>query len=303
LTGVSSVLYIRRMPWQLAISFSIVANIVTSLVQRRYSLKSSAPSSFPPAISYLLGVAPLGIIVGLLLPHHVHWSWLIVGLLVLNSSIVAVSNWISFAAVKRLSVVQFQTINQFYGVVVIVLGWLLLKEGLNFFQILGAGLLFIAAMLAIRAPNNSTRVTRATHVKSVFLTFAAALTLAVALVIEKAALGHMDVGAYLIFGYSAQTLAMLVLTLKDVNRQTLRDFGKKEIKWSAGMGWANAVAGVFYVIAIVNSNNISLITAIAAITLPLLVFAAYAILKERENQKLLWVGLGLGFIGLLVSAF
>ena len=213
----------------------------------------------------------------------------------------AISNWISFAAVKRLSVVQFQTINQFYGVVVISLGWLLLKEGLNLFQILGAGLLFMAAMLAIRAPNN-TGANRALHVKSVLLTVAAALTLGVALVIEKAALGHMDIGAYLIFGYTAQTLAMLLLALKDVSKQNLRKFGIHEIKWSAGMGWANAVTGVFYVIAIVNSNNISLVTAIAAISLPLLAFAAYVILRERENRKLLWVGLGLGFIGLIVSA-
>jgi drug/metabolite transporter (DMT)-like permease len=290
------------MPWQLAIGLSITANIITSLIQRRYSLKSTAPASFPPAVSYLLGVAPLGIIVGLLLPHHVHWTWWIVCLLVLNSSVMAFSNWISFAAVKRLPVVQFQTINQFYGVVVIVLGWVFLKEGLNTFQILGAALLFAAALLAIRAPSASARARRVVHVESVLLTVAGAATLGTALVIEKAALAHMDIGAYLIFGYLAQTLAMTLLAFKDLSKETLHNFGKNEIKWSAGMGWANAVTGVFYVIAIVNSNNISLVTAIAAITLPLLAFAAYMVLKERENQKLLWIGLGIGFVGLLASA-
>jgi drug/metabolite transporter (DMT)-like permease len=215
----------------------------------------------------------------------------------------AVSNWISFAAVRRLPVAQFQTINQFYVVIVVMLGWVLLKEGLNPMQIIGASLLFIAALVAIRATNTgNNKVHRAVHVKSVILTLAAATTLGIALVTEKAALGHMDIGAYLIFGYSAQTLAMVVLALKDVSRQTLRAFGKNEIKWSAGMGWANAVTGVFYVVAIVGANNISLVTAIASITLPLLALAAYVILKEREDQKLLWVGLSIGFLGLLVSA-
>ena len=290
------------MPWQLAILLSIAASIVTSLVQRRYSLHSSAPASFPPAVSYLLGVAPLGIIVGLMLPHQIHWSWWIICLLALNSSIMALSNWINFAAVKRLSVVQFQTVSQFYAVVVIVLGWLILHEGLSRFQLLGAGLLFSAALLAIRAPEKSSKIHMVVHAKSILLTVAAAATLGIALVIEKAALGHMDIGAYLIYGYSAQTLAMLLLALKDVSRHSLRRFGRSEVTWSAGMGWANAVTGVFYVIAIVNSNNISLVTAIAAITLPLLALAAYTILKERENRKLLWLGLGIGFLGLIVSA-
>lgn len=68
------------------------------------------------------------------------------------------------------------------------------------------------------------------------------------------------------------------------------------------MGLANATVGILYVIAIVNSNNISLVTAVTAIALPLTALAAYAILKERESQRLLWIGLTIGFLGLLVSA-
>jgi uncharacterized membrane protein len=280
-----------------------MANVVTALIQRRYSQRSSAPATFPPAVSYLLGVCPLGILVGLLLPHQIHWSWLIVWLIVLNSVVMAISNWISFAAVSRLPVVQYQTINQFYEVVVICLGWVVLGERLNGFQLTGTALLFVAALLAIRAPvKNLEKSHQKIHFQSVVLTLAAATTLGIALIIEKAALGHMDIGAYLIFGYSAQTVAMLVLAIKDVNRRTLRAFGKREIKWSAAMGWANAITGVFYVMAIVFSNNISLVTAIAAITLPLLALGAFVALKERENQSMLWLGLGVGFLGLLVTA-
>jgi drug/metabolite transporter (DMT)-like permease len=291
------------MSWQIAISLSVLANVLTSLIQRHYSQKSSAPASFPPAVSYLFGVTPLGIIVGLSLSHHVHWTWWVGFLLFLNASIMALSNWIGFKAVKRLPVTQNQTIGQFYEVVVVALGWIFLGEGLSKFQFIGALLLLIAALLAIRAPMSvSDRARRKVHIQSVGLTLATAITLGTALVVEKAALGHMDIGAYLIFGYSAQTLAMLVLATKDIRRETLRKFGKDEIKWSAGMGWANAVTGVFYVIAIVRSNNISSVTAVAAITLPLVAFGAYIILKERDNQRLLWLGLAIGLLGLLVSA-
>ena len=215
----------------------------------------------------------------------------------------ALSNWLNFKAVKRLPVAQYQTINQFYVIVVVVLGWTVLGEGLSKFQLIGALLLLVAALLAIRAPMiNIEKQHRKIHIQSVALTLAAAAILGIALVIEKAALGYMDIGAYLIFGYSAQTLAMLVLATKDVRRGTLRTFGRSELKWSAGMGWANAITGVFYVTAIVRSDNISLVTAIASITLPLLAFAAYVVLKERENQKLLWLGLMIGFLGLLVSS-
>lgn len=289
------------MSWQLAISFSILASITTSLIQRRYSQRSLAPASIPPAVSYLLGVCPLGIILGLILPHHVIWSWWVVVLITLNGIIMALANWIGFVAVKRLPVARFQTINQFYVIVVIILGWTILHEGLGRYQLAGAGLLFLAALLAIRAPQHISHEHRRTHIRSVVLALSAATTLGTALVIEKATLGHMDVGAYLIFGYSAQTLAMLLLAAKDVNRESLRNFSRSEIKWSAGMGVANGITGLFYVLAIVGADNISQVTAVASITLPLLALAAYVILKEREQQRLLWAGLVLGFLGLLVS--
>jgi len=291
------------MPWQLAISFSILANVVAAQVQRRYSQRSSLPPSFPPAIAYLLGVCPIGIIVGLSLSHHVHWTWWILFLFVCNSSFIAVGNWLGFMASKHLQLVQFQLIYQFYEIVVILLGWTLLREGLSFFQVLGALLLFIAALLAIKAPvKDLGSLHRKYHFRYVAITLLGATTFGVSLIAEKAALGHMNTGAYLIFGWSAQTLAMLLLASKDANRSTLSKLSKQEIKWSASLGWIVAICGVFYIFAIVKSNNISLITAIAVIGLPLIAISAYFVLNERENQKLLWGSLCIGVLGLLVSA-
>jgi drug/metabolite transporter (DMT)-like permease len=75
-----------------------------------------------------------------------------------------------------------------------------------------------------------------------------------------------------------------------------------EVGWSSLYGATNGIAGALYVISIYLSNNISIVTAIAALSLPLLAIAAHFVLKERDNPKLLWGGVTLAFVGLLVLA-
>lgn len=290
------------MSWQLAIGLSVLANVVFSLVQRHYSIRTQAPSSFPPAISYLLGVLPIGVMTGLILPHHIHWSWQIFMLFIANSITIAIANWMLFSAVRKLPVVQFQIINQFYEVAAIVLGWIFLHESLTGNQTLGAVLMFISALLAIKA-SSGHRTEKIQSLRPIVIAAVGAFLFGASLVIEKAALGRMDIGAYLIFGWGAQTITMLLLAFKDANRHTVRAFGLKEVKWSAFMGWFNGAAGALYIAALVKSNNISLITAIAAIALPLIAIGAYLILKERENLRLLWASVILSTVGLVFTAF
>jgi|GEM_PF-892526 len=295
------------MLWQLAIGLSIIASTTTSLIQRRYALQSRAPETFPSAVSYLLGVMPIGIIAGLLLPHHIDWSWWLGFLLVLCAGSMAVSGWIGFKAVKLLPVVAYQTIGRFTNVVAIALGWIVLSEGLNATQLWGAIVLLVAALLATWAPAQNTKnlqsIERRVHMRAVLLTLLACATLAVALVTEKGILGHMDVGGVMLVGWGSQTLAMLLLATKDVNRTNLRVFKPGEIKWSTLMGLANGVGGAFYVYALYRSDNVSLIIALTAITLPLTVLGAHMLLGERDNGRLMLLSLTLGFGGLLLTAW
>jgi len=292
-----------HMPWQAAIGLAILANVVTILIQRRYSLKSNVPETFPTAISYLLGVMPIGVTVGLYLPHRVTWSWQLARLLFICATSMAVSCWIGFKAVKLLPVAPYQTISRFTAIVAIALGWAVLGEGLSRYQVLGAFLLLLGALLAIWAPIKRPDITqRVIHIRAVLLTLLASTLLAITLVSEKAILGHIQVGGVLILGWGSQTLAMLLLALKDAGRVNLRKFNYYELRWSAVMGLANGVTGAFYVYSLNKSNNISLITALTAIALPLTVFGAHLFLKERENSKLMWLSLAVCFIGLLVSA-
>jgi uncharacterized membrane protein len=112
----------------------------------------------------------------------------------------------------------------------------------------------------------------------------------------------MDIGGGFLVAWSAQAIAMVLLAAKDAKPKALQQFKGYEIKWSILMGLANGLTGVFYVYAIVHSDNVSLITALTATVLPLTVLGAYIFLKERENHTLMWVSLAISFVGLLVSA-
>ena len=74
-----------------------------------------------------------------------------------------------------------------------------------------------------------------------------------------------------------------------------------ELKWSSLMGAINGLTGVLYVYAIYHSDNISLITALLAVTLPITVFGAFIFLGEREHHKIMWASLAISFAGLLVT--
>ena len=112
----------------------------------------------------------------------------------------------------------------------------------------------------------------------------------------------MQIGGGFLVGWTAQTLAMVLLATKDVSKANLRKFWGYESKWSTLMGLANGFTGVFYVYAIVHSDNISLITAVTAITLPLTILGAYVVLHEREHTNIMWLSLAISFIGLLILA-
>jgi drug/metabolite transporter (DMT)-like permease len=291
------------MTWQIAIGLSIFANVITILVQRRYSLKSNVPETFPTAASYLLGVMPVGIIAGLSMPHFVNWSWWLGLLFVICAGTMALGFWLGFRAVKLMPVAPYQTIGRFTSIVAIALGWVVLDEKLNPFQVVGAGILLIAALLATWAPvKNVQKTERAVHLQAVVMTLIASTLLGISLVTEKAILGHSQVGGVLIFGWGLQTLAMLLLALKDFTQVNLQKLGLYEIKWSWLMGLANGIGGAFYVYSLNKSDNISIITALTAITLPLTVLGAHIFLRERENNKLMIFSIVLCFIGLLAFA-
>jgi drug/metabolite transporter (DMT)-like permease len=290
------------MSWQVALVLFYITGVGQALFQRSYSQQSKLPLSLPPALSYLVGVTPLGIIVGLLAAHHIHWSLWLGCLLIIEGVFIGLYNWLSFKAIKQLPVTRFETIYQSYEIITIVLGWILLGERLTTFEIYGAVLLIAAALLAVQAPKSHSVQSLSRHKRAVILALLSAVAMGIGLIAEKAALGHMDRGAYFIFGYGTQTIALVILASRDIRRRSLRHIGAYEWKRSAIMGSLSAVVGFFYIIGITKSNNISLITSLTAFILPLIAIASYLFLHEKEDLKLLWSGTALGCLGLIITA-
>jgi len=291
------------MSWQFGLVLSYIAVVAQALWQRAYSQKSELPESFPPAISYMLAVTPLGIVVGLTMNHHVLWTpWLGV-LLALEGVLIGAFNWLSFMAIKRLPIAQFQLIFQSYAVVTIVLGWVLLHETLNVPQIIGGVLLLAAAVIATQTPvAQPGDKPRASRKPAIILAVLSAFGLGAGLVVEKAALHYMDIGAYFIFGFGTQTIALMLLALRDVKKGVFSKIRPRDVRRSFIMGVISVVVGFLYIFVIKRSNNVSLITALEAFGLPLIVLASYIILKERENTKRLFAAAALGCIGIIVTA-
>ncbi len=292
------------MPWQLALSLSIVTGTVTALVQRHYSQLSRVSPTIPPAVSYVCGVMPVGLVAGFFIfPHHIVWSWWLVLLLVLTGVSMAISNWLGFLVAGKLQVAPMQTINRLSIVSVILLGWVILGEGLSTAQFFGISLLFAAAMLAIWTPLH-LRTPAAHRIPGTYrvLAIISSVLLGVGLVSEKAILGHMDIGGGFLVGWTVQSTVMVILALKAVSSHGLQQFKRRELKWSVFMGLANGLTGVFYVYAIVHADNISLVTGLGSIAFPATLLGAYVFLHEREKQPLMWASLALSLSGIIIMA-
>lgn len=289
------------MPWQLSLLALYIAIIGQSLWQRRYAQASQLPESWPPAIAALVVVTPLSVAAGLLTGAlTIHWTSSAVLLLALEGVLIGGFNYVQFTALKRVSVARFETILQLYGLIVIVLGAVLLNEQLRPLQLVGAAVLIAAATLAASAPRQARNgaVTR----QGIILTFASAALIGVGVVAEKATLHFMDYGAYFIVGIGAQTICVSIIALTEYSHENRRKITCQDIKDSATMGLISALYGLLYIYTIKRANNVALVTALLAFSLPLTVVASHYILHERDNKRLMWGATSLGFIGLLLTA-
>ncbi len=98
----------------------------------------------------------------------------------------AISNWTAFRVSSRIPVAPFQTINRFSEIVVVLIGWTVLSEGLTIFQFIGATILLVAAFLAIWAPvKNADASFKHLPRTSVMLTLISATTLGIGLGYRK----------------------------------------------------------------------------------------------------------------------
>lgn len=289
------------MTWQISMLLVFGFSIAQALWRRIYSQKSELPGRVPPALSYLLGVLPLGIIVGLGTGNvWVNWSIETVLILAAMASGIGVFTWLAFEASKQLGVTLFQTLFQLHAVTAIVFGWLLLSEGLNGRQVFGAILLIFGAVLA--AQSYKTKEKTRFVGSAVFLGALASISLGIGIVAEKSALSHMSLGAYYIIGYAAQVLAVCLIASRELAKLKWGKV-KRSDWWGSGlMGILSAMTGFFFIYALNTADNVSLVTVVGTFQMPLIAAAGYLFLKEREIGWKLASAVAVGFAGLILTA-
>lgn len=287
--------------WRITLLLFYIFSVSKALSQRRYLRDSDLPSSVIASMNFFLGLLPLAVVVGLLLPHHIEWSiWLAV-LLVIDGLAIGLYNKLSFRAIKRLPIAHYQTLEQSFNVFVILGGWILLNETLSFTQILGAILIIGAAVLSALAARRKAQIQRL-QPGTVNLVIIAAIVLSVGLLAEKTALGHMQIGAYFIFGIGSQALFMAMLASRDFTRKVRKKITRTDIRNITGVSFLSALSGFLYLYTLNTANNISLIISLSSFVLPLTALASYWLLHERGNQKILWGSIALGVIGICITA-
>lgn len=291
--------------WQLSFGVFFVFFVAQTLVKRRLVLASDVPSSITSLLSYILGIVPLGLLVGLSIDHAVNWSWWVAVLLVIEGLFLGIYSLLSLQAFRFLPTAYFQTIFQGHAILVIILGWLLLSEKLSPLQVIGAAIVLGSALLAIWAPVRAHRkgTKPIQHFKKgVLLTAGSAVAMSIGLVAERATMQYMDLGGYFIVGFMAQGIGAAAIALPQLVRYPLRTIPRTVVRRSALFGILSCGVGFSYLYALSAAGNISLITALKAFGLPLVAIAAHCFLGERDNNKLLWAAILIGVCGVIITA-
>jgi drug/metabolite transporter (DMT)-like permease len=213
-----------------------------------------------------------------------------------GSGVFPLINLLAFKASKDVDAGLYTILNNLTPIVTIIAATTLLNESLNNQQLLGATIIISSTILAT-VPRLRHRVTSSS--KGLVYALMSVSLLGMAIVYERWMLTRMDFGAYLVFGWGAQTLWMTILAWPE--RKHIGFFRKKKNFWSAfAYGATNALKGLSFVAALKLSNNASVVGASASFMAILVVMAAYIVLKEKEWLWFKIAAAVLGASGLII---
>ena len=281
--------------------FFFIASVALALQRRTYSQKTKLPGRVPPALAYVMGVLPLGIIVGLIVGNlSIDWSGITVLSLFFMALFVGLFNWLVFEAARKLTVALFQTIFQIHAVTAAALGWIFLGEGLTGIQIIGGALLLTGAVLAAQSYKQEKKVKLKNS--AVFIAILASISLGAGIFAEKVALSSVSLGAYFIIGYALQVVAICAIAYKDLRKLDFKSLSKTEWVDAGKMGVLNAVLGFFFIYALNTADNVALVSLVSTFQMPLIAAAGYFILKEKEVGWKLSLAIITAFVGLILTA-
>lgn len=239
---------------------------------------------------------PLGLFVAALISPNLDIGWLNFFILLIGSGMFPVFGVLAFRANRDIDAGLFTIINNITPIVTIIVASILLHEHLGHSQAIGAAVIISSAFIATLPKLHH-------HVKAnslgILFAISSVAILGVAIVFEKWMLGRMDFGAYLVFGWGAQTLWMAIMAWPE--RKHIRQlFNHANRLPVIGYAATNALKGLCFVGSLKLSANASLISSVSSFLAVMVVIAAYFTLGEKEHLGLKITSAIIGMFGLVI---
>lgn len=268
---------------------------VAFLLRRRLAVTLEQYNRLINGFFFLIVLYPLGLIVASYTKPNLDIGWQNSLLLLIGSGGLPIYSLLAFRANKNIDAGFYSILSGLTPIITIALASMLLNETLNPKQRFGAFIVILSTLLvALPRLNHRSRL----NSSGLMLGLISVSLLGIAIVFERWMLTRIDFGAYLVFGWGAQTLWMTIIAWPE--RKNLKILQKKanftSILW---YGIANAFKGLCFVGALKLSGNASLIGASASFLSVLVILSAYFFLQEKEWLWLKIVSAVTGVVGLM----
>lgn len=284
------------MTWQTLLILYLVLNTISYILQRKLGASLAKHKRLVAGFFFVVVHYPLGLVVAFMDHPDLRISWVNIIALLVGSWIFPVINILYLKASKHLDAGRFTVLSNLTPIVTIVAATLLLGERLTGMQLLGASTIIASAFIVTLTHARKRGQVSQQGVTVAILAFMLA---GLATVYERWMLGQMDLGTYIVFGWGAQTLWMLVLAWPE--RKSLGVLKKKKYLIPiSSFALTSATKGILFLAALQLSGNASVFGAFASFTAIMVVPAAYFLLKERRSMRLKVTAAVIGTIGLII---
>lgn len=284
------------MTWQILATGYLVLGTSAYLLRRNLAQTLTEHNRLINGFFFLVTLYPLGLIIASFTSPNLAIGWYNLIFVLIGSMSFPLINVLAFKANEHVDAGLYTILNNITPIVTIVTASILLQESLNNQQLLGA-IIIIASAFLVTLPRLHRNFK--SDSRGIVLALASVTILGLAIVFERWMLTRIDFGAYLVYGWGAQTLWMTIYAWPD--RKYIPLLRNPKMFWPIlAYGLANAFKGICFVGALKLSGNASLVSAFASFMAVTVVISAYFVLKEREALWLKIGAAGLGTIGLLI---
>jgi len=284
--------------WQLLIILFLGFGTTNVLLRRILAKELGEHNRLINAFFYVFFLFPAALILTFVFPHNLNIGIVNFLLLVFGSIIWPIAYILVFRANKIVDAGIIVIINNLNPLFTLAIATTLLNEVLDGPQLLGIGLLILSGILAA-----STFLKKQNRVspQGIALCVLCAALFGVGIAYERFMLGSVDLGAFILYGWTAQVVWSILFARKDL-RTLPRLFEKHAKKRMTLVAWgiANTLKSASFLVALKLSGSASIMSATTNFMAVAVVISAYFFLNEKDHMREKWLSAGIGIVGLFL---